>query len=295
MLIGRLTSLKKAAIDLTFASLSHNAIDDRRKRRSNRAMLRNSSEIIGYTIGASDGQLGRVTDFLFDDDTWLVRWLVIDTGSWLSGRKVLLPPSVLGHFSAIGDQFSVRLTKQQVKDSPGVDTDLPVSRQMETNTYDYYGWNPYWSSGLYMGGYSWGAGNMSPVPYGDFLRGAEEIAAEEQEDNDLHLRSVKAVTGYHIHASDGEIGHVADFLVEDADWGIHYLVVDTRNWWPGRKILVSPRSIKDIDWMNRMVNLRVARQRVKDSPTYDASTVVDRAYENHFNDYYGDRSPVARV
>ena len=217
-------------------------------------MLRNSSEIIGYTIGAIDGQLGRVTDFLFDDETWLVRWLVIDTGSWLSGRKVLLPPSILGHFSPIGDQFSV-----------------------------------------YMGGYSWGAGNMTPVPYGESLRRAEEIAAEEQEHNDLHLRSVKSVTGYHIHASDGEIGHVADFLVEDADWGIHYLVVDTRNWWPGRKILVSPRSIKDIDWMNRMVNLRVARQRVKDSPTYDASTVVDRAYENHFNDYYGDRSPVARV
>ena len=258
-------------------------------------MLRNSSEIIGYTIGASDGQLGKVTDFLFDDDTWLVRWLVIDTGSWLSGRKVLLPPSVLGHFSAIGDQFSVRLTKQQVKDSPGVDTDLPVSRQMETNTYDYYGWNPYWSSGLYMGGYTWGAGNMTPVPYGESLRRAEEIAAEEQEHNDLHLRSVKAVTGYHIHASDGEIGHVADVLVEDADWGIHYLVVDTRNWWPGRKTLVSPRSIKDIDWTKRQVDLNVVRQRVKDAPTYDASTVVDRAYENHFNNYYGGRTPVARV
>jgi len=94
----------------------------------------------------------------------LVRWLVIDTGSCLSGRKVLLPPSVLGHFSAIGDQFSVRLTMQQVKDSPGVDTDLPVSRQMEINTYDYYGWNPYWSSGLYMAGFNWGTGGMSPVP-----------------------------------------------------------------------------------------------------------------------------------
>jgi hypothetical protein len=91
-------------------------------------MVRNSSEIIDYTIGATDGQIGRVTDFLFDDNTWLVRWLVIDTGFWLSGRKVLLPPSVLGHFSAIGDQFSVRLTMQQVKDSPDVDTDLPVSR-----------------------------------------------------------------------------------------------------------------------------------------------------------------------
>lgn len=258
-------------------------------------MLRNTSEIIGYTIGANDGQIGKVTDFLFDDDTWLVRWLVIDTGSWLSGRKVLLPPTVLGHFSAIGDQFSVRLTMQQVKDSPGIDADLPVSRQMEANTYDYYGWNPYWSSGLYMGGYSWGAGTMLPVPYGESLQRAEAIAAEEQAHNDLHLRSVETINGYHIHASDGEIGHVADFLVEDADWGIHYLVVDTRNWWPGKNVLVSPRSIHEIDWTNRLVNLTVARQRIKASPAYEEASKIDRAYENHFNNYYGDRTAVART
>jgi len=258
-------------------------------------MLRNSSEIIGYTIGASDGRLGRVTDFLFDDDTWLVRWLVIDTGSWLSGRKVLLPPSVLGHFSGIGDQFSVRLTMQEVKDSPGVDTDLPVSRQSETNTYDYYGWNPYWNRGLYLGGFSWGTGGMSPVPYGEPLARVAEEAAEQEQDDDPHLRSVKAVTGYHIHASDGEIGHVADFLVKDADWSIHFLVVDTRNWWPGKQVLVSPRSIKAIDWSKRLVDLNVARQCVKDSPTYDSSIVVDREYENHFNDYYKDQTPVDRV
>jgi hypothetical protein len=127
------------------------------------------------------------------------------------------------------------------------------------------------------------------------LQRAEAIAAQEQENNDLHLRSVKTVTGYHIHASDGEIGHVADFLLEDADWGIHYLVIDTRNWWPGKKVLVSPRSIKGIDWTKKLVSLNAARQRVKDSPAYDASTVVDRAYENHFNDYYGDRTLVERV
>jgi len=258
-------------------------------------MLRNSSEIIGYTIGAIDGQLGQVTDFLFDDETWLVRWLVIDTGSWLSGRKVLLPPSVLGHFSQIGHQFSVRLTMQQVKDSPGVDTDLPVSRQMETATYDYYGWNPYWSTGLYMGGYRWGAGGLPPVTYGDSLRRADEIAADRRGDDDLHLRSVKAVTGYHIRATDGEIGHVADFLVEDADWSIHYLVVDTKNWWLGKKVLISPRSIVGIDWGGNLLNLGVDRQKVKDSPSYDASTIVDRAYENHFNDYYRSGRPINRA
>jgi hypothetical protein len=118
-----------------------------------------------------------------------------------------------------------------------------------------------------------------------------EIADERHRDEDQHLRSVEAVTGYHIHASDGEIGHVEDFLVEDADWSIHYLVIDTKNWWPGKKVLISPRSVQEIDWTERLVSLDVERQRVKDSPAYDPSTTVDRAYERHFHDYYGEVKP----
>src|ERR1700674_3826664 len=118
-------------------------------------MLSNASAINGYAIAASDGRLGTVSDFLFDDASWLVRWLVVDTSHWLSGRKVLLPPSVLGHLDPKEKEFAVRLTMQQVKDRPAVDTELPVSRQMETNVYDYYGWSPYWGSGLYMGGYGY--------------------------------------------------------------------------------------------------------------------------------------------
>ncbi len=109
-----------------------------------------------------------------------------------------------------------------------------------------------------------------------------------ESDDDPHLRSIEAVTGYHIHASDGEIGHVEDFLVEDADWSIHYLVVDTKNWWPGKKVLISPRSAREIDWTDNLVNLNVDRQRVKDSPAYDASTTVDRAYEKNFRSHYGE-------
>ena len=108
-----------------------------------------------------------------------------------------------------------------------------------------------------------------------------------------HLRSIAAVTGYHIHASDGEIGHVEDFLVEDADWSIHFLVVDTSNWWFGEKVLISPRLAREIDWTDRLVNLDVNRQKVKDSPRYDASKTVDWAYENHYHNYYGDIPPSA--
>jgi hypothetical protein len=124
--------------------------------------------------------------------------------------------------------------------------------------------------------------------YPGSTRREEEIADSQRDDDDPHLRSIEAVTGYHIHASDGEIGHVEDFLVEDADWSIHYLVVDTKNWWPGKKVLISPRSAQKIDWMGKQVNLDVNRQKVKDSPTYDATTTIDPTFEHNFHSYYGD-------
>ena len=241
-------------------------------------MLRNASAIKGYAIAATDGRLGTVSDFLFDDASWLVRWLVVDTGKWLSGRKVLLPPSVLGHIDPNGDEFAVRLTMQQVKDSPDIDTERPVSRQIETNIYDFYGWSPYWGgTGFLMGGYGgygygYGGGAIAPLPSPGSMRRAEDIAAAQQSDDDPHLRSVEAVTGYHIHASDGEIGYVEDFLLQDTDWSIHNLVVDTTNWWPGKKVLIAPRSIQEIDWTDNLVNLKIDREKVKNSPAYDAST-----------------------
>src|SRR5271156_1136730 len=250
-------------------------------------MLRNTSATDGYFIAASDGHIGTVSDFLFDDVSWLVRWLVVDTGNWLSGRKVLLPPSVLERLDAKEQEFSVRLTMQQVKDSPEIDTDRPVSRQMATTVYDYYGWSPYWGTGFYMGGYGYMPGGTTESPYLGPRRREEEIADTQRDDDDPHLRSIEAVTGYHIHASDGEIGHVEDFLLDDADWSIRYLVVDTKNWWPGKKVLVSSRSAGEIDWLERLVNLDVERQRIKDSPPYDPTMTIDRAYDEKVLTYYG--------
>jgi hypothetical protein len=224
---------------------------------------------------------------LFDDATWLIRWLVVDTGTWLSSRKVLLPPSAVGHIDPNSREFSVRLTRQEVKDSPGVDTDKPVSRQTETSVYDYFGWSPYWGTGFYMGGY----GYMPPPIAESASPGCWEREDGQASDGDPHLRSTEAVTGYHIHARDGEIGHVEDFLVSDADWSIHYLIVDTRNWWPGKEVLISPRSAREIDWLDQLVSLDVDRQQVKDSPPYDGSTVVDRPYERDFHAHYSARQP----
>jgi hypothetical protein len=243
-------------------------------------MLWNASTIKGFAIAASDGRIGVISDFLFDDATWLVRWLVVDTGTWLSSRKVLLPPSVLGHPDPSTKEFSVRLTKQEVKDSPDIDTDKPVSRQMETGIYDYFGWSPYWGTGFNMGGY----GYVPPMNAESAAPGCWK--RDDGTIDDPHLRSMESVTGYHIRAHDGEIGHVEDFLIADADWSVHYLIVDTKNWWPGKKVLISPHSASEVDWYDRLVILDVDRQKVKDSPPYDAATIVDRAYESGFHQHY---------
>jgi len=249
-------------------------------------MLRNASAIKGYAIAASNGRIGTVSDFLFDDASWLVRWLVVDTGKWLSGRKVLLPPSVLGKLDPDGLEFAVSLTMQQVKDSPESDTDRPVSRQIEANIYGYYGWQPYWGTDMLMGGYGYGTGFGGGVagalPVIESRQRAEDIAIAGASDNDPHLRSVQAVTGYHIHATDGEIGHLDDFIVEDTDWSIRNIIVNTKNWWPGKIVVIAPSSIDTIDWTDSLVNLKIDRNKVKASPAYDASTTIDRAMMETF-------------
>ena len=244
-------------------------------------MLWNASAITGYSIEASDGALGSVSDMLFDDFSWNIRWLVIDTGNWLPGRKVLLPPSVFGGPNRDLRSLAASLTMSQVKDSPSIDTDLPMSRQMEARLYDHYNWDPYWNSGFFP------MSDVMPAPLPEPFPPAGKKLSDPAGDGDPHLRSIAAVTGYHIHASDGEIGHAADFLVDDAGWSVRYLTVDTRNWWPGELVLVSPRSVRDIDWAERMINLRVTRQKVKDAPRYNASITVDGAYDEKFLTYYG--------
>lgn len=257
-------------------------------------MLRHTSAIHGYSIGATDGPIGAVSDVLFDDQSWRVRWLVVDTGGLLGGRTVLLPTSALSRVDHMGRQLAVNLTKQQLKDGPAITADQPVSRQMESDLYDYYGWGPYWSMGFYMGGYYYPGGPYAPNGGGVHAR---DHAAEEtgHPHGDIHLRSVREVTGYHIHARDGEIGHISDFLLEDGDWSVHYLVVSTQDWWPGKKVLISPRSILSTNWSTRTVSLDVDKATVKDSPAYDGSQEVDRAYEYAFHGYYDGRRVIEPV
>ena len=207
-------------------------------------MLTNTAQLKGIAIHATDGELGTADGFYFDDDTWAIRYLTVETGGWLGGRRVLISPFSVVQTDWQARRLDVALTKKQIENSPGIDTHRPVSRQHEAAYLGYYGYPYYWG-----GPYLWGpaffpAGLAIPTTI------SREAMAERvrKESTDSHLRSSEAVTGYHIEATDGELGHVDGFLMDDQAWAIRYLEVATRNWWPGRKVLVSPawvgRSLK---------------------------------------------------
>lgn len=252
-------------------------------------MKRNIKSLIGFTMGATDGTIGEVTDFYFDDQTWTVRYLVVETGSWLSGRKVLISTEALHQTDWDNQVFPVNLTIDQVKSSPDIDTEQPVSRQQEMELYDHYPWTNYWTGGL------WGAGigttgmMVGPmIPFEDAIKESVHHGDHHQpHHSSSHLRSCQQMKGYNIVETDGEIGDVKDFIVDDASWQIDYLVVDTGNWFPGKKVLISPQWINDIDWMMSRLTVNVTKQQVKDSPEYHHDQIVTDEYHSGLHSHYG--------
>lgn len=254
-------------------------------------MLQRFDHLRGYPLRATDGSLGSVTDFLFDDESWRIRWLVVDT-AWLFGRRVLLAPEALGSPDDLAGELPVKLTKEQIRSAPDVDTEKPVSRQQEEQLFTHYGWAPYWGVG------AWGAPILptAGVPFppagiastslaDDEVR--REAAEREAARHDPHLRSGREVTGYHIRATDDSVGHVEDFLIDTDDWAIRYLLVDTRNWLPGRKVLVAIGWALGVSWTDREVSLDLSRRQIESSPEYDGNKTIPRDYEDKLHRHYG--------
>jgi hypothetical protein len=236
----------------------------------------------GFSIEASDGKIGKVCDFLFDDTTWKLRWLVVDTGTWLKDRKVLLHPSGIEKADIPAGALLVNLTREQVEKSPSIASDEPVSEQMEYSLYGYYGVDPLWGGGYY-------GSNAIAKPLAAPQFDQSDVSAALRGSHgpgDRHLRSLVEVTGYHIHATDGEMGHIESFLIDDASWDIRYLVADTRNWWFGRHVLLSPAAVRDIAWDLHRVDLNLTCYKIKGSPPWDAAGLLDRAYEQVLQAYY---------
>jgi len=238
-------------------------------------MLNKAKTMKGYKLNGLDGELGTVEEFYFDDRHWTVRYLVANTGTWLSDRQVLISPYALGFVNVDARVIGIDLTKKQIDGSPSLDSDKPVSRQFETDYYKYYGWPLYWGGPNMWGNY----------PYIAREREKCEEAVQAESSWDPHLRSVRDVTGHHIQATDGEIGHVEDFIIDDNTWAIRYLVVDTRNWWPGKRILVSPRWIERVSWSEDKVFVNLPRETIKEAPAYTEQQLT-RDYESELHGHY---------
>lgn len=241
-----------------------------------------ASDLMKSTLQAKDGQIGSVADFLFDDHHWTIRWLVVDTGSWLSERCVLVPTSHVGRPRADEPVISVDLTMQQIKDSPNIGVDEPVSHQMEESVYRSFAWDPYWigpplaAPGLGLRNPTIKSGAVSPEVY----------ASKTEKHGDPHLRSLKEITGYQIHAADGEIGHSDAFLIDDDPWVIRYIIIDTRNWWPGKKVLLRAEWISSIDWNTHHLNIGLTKDEIKNAPEYDPDRPLERDYEKQLHQHY---------
>jgi hypothetical protein len=246
-------------------------------------MLRNAKDLHGFTIRATDGELGTVDHLYFDDETWAIRYFTVETGGWLGGRPVLISPMSVIQTEWQARRLDVALTKKQVEDSPDIDTHQPVSRRHEALYNRYYGYPYYWG-----GPYLWGA---APYPADVMMPPMVPLDALEEgiksQSADSHLRSTGDVTGYSIEAVDGELGHVDGFVVNDEAWAIRYMEAATKNWWPGKKVLVSPAWIERVSWADSKVYTGLTREAIQNAPEYVESELITREYENRLYFHYG--------
>jgi sporulation protein YlmC with PRC-barrel domain len=231
-------------------------------------MLIKAHDMKGAAIIARDGAIGEVEDVYFDDEKWTARYLVVKAGALLSRRDVLVSPISIEKVDEANNRVIVNLTRDQVKSSPDIDTQKPVSRQHETAFMDYYGYPYYWG-GPYLWGDSAFPATLAMPPAVESQMAAAAARRRESEDSyDEHLRSVNEVRGYHIEAADGEIGHVDDFVIDDRDWAIRSIVIKTGGWLLGRKTLVSPQSIEGISWTESKMFVNLTRDQIAGGPEY---------------------------
>ena len=210
------------------------------------AMSMKVSELRGDDVLARDGSVGTLHDVYFDDAGWVVRYMVVDTGRWVPGQRILIAPdSVEGALSDPG-KLRVGATLEQLRAAPGADDAPPVAEQQRLATAKAFGPPYYWTSPAL-----WAAASAG---------GSVEATA-----GDPHLRSSVEVIGYDVEARDGPAGRIEDIVIDAATWRIQDLVVDTTRWWPGGEVRVHPQYVERIDWAERKVRLLLTQEQVKRS------------------------------
>ena len=234
-------------------------------------MLRTTTDLKNRTITAIDGEIGSIDRFFFDDERWTVRHIVVDLGTWLPGRRVLISPAAVLEIDDERNTVRINLTKEKVRASPDIDTEKPVSRQQEITLHRHYGYAPYWGGGgLWAGGYFPAGLAVPPPASAAFELGIlPDLEGSDQSNGDSHLRSTKEVAGYHLRTTDGEVGHVDDFLIDDESWAIRNLVVDTSNWPGGRSVLVPVDWVKEVDWSRLQISIDASSQQVREREEYN--------------------------
>ncbi len=251
-------------------------------------MLRNLNEIIGYTLQATDGDIGRCEDFLFDDQFWIVRYMLADTNTWLPGaKKTLISPNSVGNPDCETTHLPIALSRELIKNSPLLDEHQPVSREYEANFFDYYGYDYYWMGAEQRRSYT--------DPIASAKLSAEVSIADSEEINDAlsieegHLRSAKEVQGFSIKSLDGDIGHVDGFILNDVNWTIEYLIVDTRNWLPSsRNVLISPNWLSSVNWVEKSVCVGLTSEQITNSPKFDINKSINPDIENLLRNFYAE-------
>ncbi len=239
-------------------------------------MLIKAKELKGYKLESLSGEIGEVQEFYFDDKHWTIRYLVAATGDWMTGRQVLISPYALVSVMKETKHIAINLTKSQIEESPSLESDKPVSKQFEESYHGYYGWPVYWS----------GPDRWASFPHieRDFTRWGQ--SAHGDKGWDPNLRSTREVSGYHIQATDGDIGHVEDFIIDDETWAIRYLVINTHNWRHGEKLLVSPRWIDRVSWSDQKIFINLTQESIRHSPKYSEDAILTRDYEDKLHRHY---------
>ena len=245
-------------------------------KKDTRIMFIKARTLDGFQLQGQDGRLGTVDDFYYDDQQWTIRYLIANTGSWLADRQVLISPYALRDVNLIDKLVNVDLPKDQFENSPLLETGLPVSAQFEEDYYKYYLWPSYWG-----GPFLWGA--YPGIPR-DPVRW--QLPTSQEKAWGSHVRSIRDLRGNEFHATDGDIGHVSDAIIDDTSWEIRYFIIDTHNWWPGKKVLIDPKWIESVSWGEEKVSVNLTREAIRQSPEYTPEALLRRDYEVELYRHY---------
>ena len=244
-------------------------------------MFKKLRDVEGFRLSAQDGDIGHVADLYFDDDDWAVRYVVVATGSWLFGKKVLISPNAVGEIKWEDQCICVDLTMEQVRNSPDIDTEKPISRQQESEYHLYYSFPPYWGGVALWGRYDQPGGETSNEDT-EAAKDGKKHGSERKS----HLRSAREVRGYRIVSVDGQVGHLDNFLMEVGTWAIRYLVVNTGKWLKKHEVLLTPKLVDRVIWAEAQVNVNASQSLIENAPEYTMSDEIDREYETRLFDHY---------